>query len=502
MQQKQVKKIILATAIYLAFWVMLSHFLDSMLSLSPAATNTMAAISIGALWLVTVLAIIIDVDSTMIWDALRYNKSLIQIADFRRNADNYKLDITAYPEQSWRNTDGIILGSVDGRCIHRPTHAEGNLALFALPGAGKTTAQIIPTALQFGGSVLAIDIKGDILRATKDYRNIKIFAPDDPTTSSHFDPFANLQKMTRTERKNYLEQLAAIMIPSAGSGKDAEFFTEGGRNFFCGVACQMYDLDPTTTFADVISTLVYALKGDGNEIVAKIYANGTPDARSYLASYKRANDRNTAGCYNHCVTALRKIADLLPILNDDGDCISIDTLTAGYDVYLEIPQDKIAIYAPVVSLVVQAFLTGFMQRQDAADINRPILFLLDEFAQLRLDFATVATALSTLRSKSVSLFLAMQSVAQLSNRYTPDKAREIIDTCAYVSVMSAQDPASREYFSKMIGDKKVLRRHGDSAAESTEPILPPAQLGNLNDQVLIYAHGKYCFADKTFYFRD
>lgn len=229
---KQIKKIILASAIYLALYAMLSRFLDSMLSLSPAATNTMAAISIGALWLVTVLAIIIDVDSTMIWDALRYNKSLVQIVDFRRTADTYKLDTTAYPVQSWRDTDGIILGQIDGRCIHRPTHAEGNLALFALPGAGKTTAQIIPTALRFGGSVLAIDIKGDILKATQDQRNIKIFAPDDLEHSCHFDPFAGLRSMSRTERLNYIEQLSNILIPSAGSGKDADYFTQGAKDFF------------------------------------------------------------------------------------------------------------------------------------------------------------------------------------------------------------------------------------------------------------------------------
>lgn len=500
--QKQVKKIILASAIYLALGLMLSIFLDSMLSLSPAATNTMAAISIGALWLVTVLAILIDVDGSMIWDALRYNKSLIQIVDFRRNADNYQLDTTAYPEQSWRNTDGIILGQIDGRCIHRPTAAEGNLALFALPGAGKTTAQIIPTALRFGGSVLAIDIKGDILRATKDHRDIKIFAPDDPSTSCHFDPFTGLQSMSHTERLNYIEQLATILIPSAGSGKDADYFTQGAKDFFCGVAAQMYDRDPATTFGDVITTLVYAKKGDGNEIVAKIHANGSMDAKAYLASYHTSNERNVAGCYNHCVTALRPIAMLLPILNGDGDCISIDTLAQGYDIYIEIPQDKIALYAPVTSLMIQAFLTGFMQRPDATQTNRPILFLLDEFAQLSLDFATISTALSTLRSKNVSLFLAMQSIAQLNNRYTPDKSREIIDTCAYVSVMSAQDPASRQYFSDMIGTKKILRRHGDSATEATEPIVPPAQLGNLGDQVLIYANGKYCFADKCYYFRD
>ncbi|MEF2825585.1 MAG: type IV secretory system conjugative DNA transfer family protein [Peptococcaceae bacterium] len=499
---KQIKKTIITTAIYLALYAMLSHFLDSIGGVSTTATNTMAAVCVGALWLVTIIAIIFDIDSSMIWDALRYNKSLIQIVDFRRTADTYKLDTTAYPVQSWRDTDGIILGQIDGRCIYRPTAAEGNLALFALPGAGKTTAQIIPTALKFGGSVLAIDIKGDILKATKGHRKIKIFAPDEPSTSCHFDPFANLQSMSHTERLNYIEQLADILIPSVGTGKDADYFVQGAKDFFCGVACQMYDRDPDTTFADVITTLVYGKKGDGNTIVAKINANGSADAKAYLASYHATNERNVAGCYNHCVTALRKVAMLLPILDNGGDCISIDTLTQGYDIYIEIPQDKIAIYAPVVSLVVQAFLTDFMQRPDSATDNHPILFLLDEFAQLTLDFATISTALSTLRSKNVSLFLAMQSVAQLSNRYTPDKAREIIDTCAYVSVMSAQDPASREYFSRMIGDKKVLRRHGDSASEATEPIVAPAQFGNLNDQVLIYAHGKYCFADKCYYFLD
>lgn len=500
--QKQVKKIILASAIYLALGLMLSKILDSIGGIPTSATNTMTAACVGALWIVTILAILFDVDGSMIWDALRYNKSLIQIVDFRRTADNYQLDITAYPVQSWRDTDGIILGQVDGRCIHRPTAAEGNLALFALPGAGKTTAQIIPTALRFGGSVLAIDIKGDILRATKDHRKIKIFAPDEPSASCHFDPFANLQSMSHTERLNFIEQLANILIPAAGNGKDADYFTQGAKDFFCGVACQMYDCDPATTFGDVISTLVYAKKGDGNTIVAKINANGSADAKAYLASYHASNERNVAGCYNHCVTALRPIAMLLPILDSGGDCISIDTLTDGYDIYIEVPQDKIALYAPVVSLVVQAFLTAFMRRPDATQTNRPILFLLDEFAQLSLDFATISTALSTLRSKNVSLFLAMQSIAQLNNRYTPDKSREIIDTCAYVSVMSAQDPASRQYFSDMIGTKKILRRHGDSASEATEPIVAPAQLGNLKDRVLLYINGKYCFADKCYYFKD
>ena len=60
--------------------------------------------------------------------------------------------------------------------------------------------------------------------------------------------------------------------------------------------------------------------------------------------------------------------------------------------------------------------------------------------QLNLDFQLLSQAMNTLRSKKVSLFLLMQSVAQLEGRYGEAHAREIIDLCAYISVFNAQDP--------------------------------------------------------------
>ncbi|MCD8324222.1 MAG: TraG/TraD/VirD4 family protein [Clostridiales bacterium] len=89
-----------------------------------------------------------------------------------------------------------------------------------------------------------------------------------------------------------------------------------------------------------------------------------------------------------------------------------------------------------------------MRREDISsgkDI-KPILFLLDEAVQLNLDFSLLSQAMSTLRSKKVSIFLLVQSIAQIEGRYGEAHCREIMDLCAYISCFNAQDPKSRESF--------------------------------------------------------
>jgi type IV secretory pathway TraG/TraD family ATPase VirD4 len=166
---------------------------------------------------------------------------------------------------------------------------------------------------------------------------------------------------------------------------------------------------------------------------------------------------------------------------------------------------------------------AFMRRPDESSKEKvvPVLFLLDEAVQLNLDFSILSQAMSTLRSKKVSLFLLMQSVVQLEGRYGEAQAREIIDLCAYISVFNAQDPKSREYFQKLVGRRKMLKRStsrssradnqsgltGSSTAEVDEYIFEATDFGNLNlvdpktmkktYRVLVYANGKYILAETT-----
>lgn len=437
-------------------------------------------------------------------DYRRYKRGYSELIDYYTDADPYQMDADRLPEISWKETEGVMLGKYGKKIVKRDSEGAGNLATFGLPGCGKTTGQIIPTALQFAGSVLAIDIKGDILNFTKDKRKIKVFNPEEPESSCHFNPIEGLAESPVHERKLFLERISFILVQDE-SDSAGKYFVEGGRNFFCGISLYLLHQKAQITFPEIVSEILH---GNAIEWVEKIIDGDCGEAQEYLASYWGSNEKNVAGCYNAISKALLPFGSgpLETLLNGRGEVISVNTLEEGHDVYIEIPQDKIKVYAPVTTLIVQNFMTGFMRRPDASrgEKLRPIIFLLDEFPQLRFEFDTLSAGLSTLRSKGVTLFLAQQSIAQIEKRYGEAGCREIIDTCAYISILSAQDPKSREFFQKLIGTRKVLRISNSenrkdvsrSINESRESIFQPEDFGNLDEKLIIYANGRYIKAEK------
>lgn len=93
-------------------------------------------------------------------DRLQYGRTYGQLITLFRDASPYKLNVSTLPVADWQTSKGVILGKMGDRLIKRDSRGVSNLAVFYLPGGGKTTSRIIPTALRFGGSVLVIDIKG------------------------------------------------------------------------------------------------------------------------------------------------------------------------------------------------------------------------------------------------------------------------------------------------------------------------------------------------------
>ncbi len=443
-----------------------------------------------------------------------FQRHYSELVRFFSEADPYRMDITSLPKTDWRDSEGVILGKVtdengETRLVHRPSSGVGNLACFALPGGGKTTSEICTSALVFEGSVLAIDIKSDIYNFVGNKRPIKVFSPAQPEKSAHFNPLDGIQVLSPDEQRVFIERLSVVIIPDSGS-KDGKYFEDGARDFFCGIALFCLHEDPTVSFPTLAKAIV------GSDCFAwapKIQRSSYMDAKSYTDSYIGSNEKNVAGAYGLLVKSCRPYAlgTLADLLDGCGDCISPQTLEDGFDVYLEIPQDQIRLLAPVTSMIVQNFLTAFMRRQDRSSgkIIRPILFLLDEFPQLSIDYATLSAALSTLRSRAVSLFLCMQSISQLQEKYSDAGFRSIMDTCAYISVMSAQDPESRDWFSRLCGTKMVYKvstsegekRISRTVTEERQPVFQPADFGNLGDDVVIIANGKYVRAQKTYCFK-
>jgi type IV secretion system protein VirD4 len=136
--------------------------------------------------------------------------------------------------------------------------------------------------------------------------------------------------------------------------------------------------------------------------------------------------------------------------------------------------------------------------------------MLDEFPRLgKIDIIT--SAISTLRSKGITIAIFCQSLSQLDAIYGKPARQTIIDNCQYKAILNATDVESQDYFSKLIGIMaRSTRSYGeshDSEAENlsyssqislvlNQPILYPHEFATLKDIVLITPKG-FCRVDRV-----
>ena len=448
------------------------------------------------------------------YDYGHYKRTYTELVDYFKDADPHKLDTSDFPETNWKSTKGIVFGTDKGKLITIPSNSECNIAIMGPPGSGKTSGIAIINAITFSGSVLAVDIKGDLYNYVSKHTKRKIlrFCPDSPTAlkdSLHFDPFAELKKMSPTDQKLYLESVATVLIPDEG-GEAGNYFTTRARKMFQGITFLILHKNPDTDFPTVIHSI---LQGNVFNWVTESMESDCAPSKELLASFYGNNEKNITSAYDALCTALVHFSNpiLDELLSNKGKCVSIAELDKGYDIYMQISQEHLDAYAPLFTLLIQSFSTAFTKRPDTSTgaKNRPILMLLDEFPQLTFSYKMINSNLSTLRSKSIICMVIQQNLSQLEYRFQPAGARSILGNCNYQIILGSNDINSSKVFSDTFGSRKVLKvsntetkaqnsTSGRSVQEATEKVFPPEYFGDLSadKKMVIYFKGKYCECKK------
>ena len=472
---------------------------------------------IWTIWGITALILIRSKSYTYLtgrsyhYDNQQFHRNYHSLVNYFQNAEPHKLDTSTFPKLTWKQAKGLVFGidEDEERLIMIPSNSECNIAVFGPPGSGKTSGIAITNAISFQGSVLAIDIKGDLYNYVHKHSNRKIlrFAPDAEdalTISCHFDPLANFNTMTITDQKLYLENMATILIPDEG-GSEGAYFTSRARKLFQGITHLILSETPDASFPDIIHAI---LQGNVFDWVKKSIESDCAASKELLASFYGNNEKNVSGAYDALTTSLVHFANpiLDCLLSKDKNCINIKTLEQGYDIYLQISQEHLDAYAPLFTLLIQSFSTAFTKRPDSSTgiKQRPILMLMDEFPQLTFSYKMINMNLSTLRSKSVICMIIQQNLSQLEYRYQSAGARSIIGNCSFQVILGSNDIESSETYSKTFGMKKILRvsnsltlssqaSAGYSTQEAEVRVFPPEYFGDLSSKqkMILYANGKY-----------
>lgn len=185
-----------------------------------------------------------------------------------------------------------------------------------------------------------------------------------------------------------------------------------------------------------------------------------------------------------------------------------------------VPETKSDYMAPLMSVFYSQLLTSNMNYFDNEKYKTPVLYLLDEFANIGV-IPLIATIAATARSRKLGLSIGIQGVDQLDRNYGRENAQNLLnnlkskviysglsgDNAKYVSELcgvttievsstSISKGSGGDFVSNMFGSKQTSKNTQQRVLYTEDEIrrLP-------DDKVLIIAHNRNCVLDdkNTYY---
>ena len=406
---------------------------------------------------------------------------------------------------------GIVFGrDSHGRLVYSPTNQEGSCFVVGQPGSGKTSALLIPTLRSWTGSSLTIDISGDISTNVDCPRKL-IFAPGTSDTLPYniFGYIDDLHSIP--DQDEALENLGYLLMPEQpDASSNAKYFQDGGRSMLIAALISFYHQG--VDFCDICSTIV---DSSFKVLLSQIDKSGNSRAISYINQFEGALDTNSQGCKQNADNAIRLFATN-PAVQESlhrsgvGEHAITPTDIESHNVFIVIPDQKLKIYAPLLSIITAQAFDHFSNRPNGA--SPTILLCLDEFHSL--GKLPIGDALRKLRKKNVRIMVLTQSINDIDEVYGRDAHKSMIDNFAFKVILGAGGSDTQEYFSRMIGmeqqEKKSFTRPGgllspvssETTAYSNEYIISPADLGRLGSKLILLHPSGYDFLKKNHYFKS
>jgi type IV secretion system protein VirD4 len=437
-----------------------------------------------------------------------YSHHLIQQDNeqYNRYETTTKNPPAPYALQSYNTRSGVFFGKQNGAYIRKPENMDGHTLIIGGTGSGKTSCIAIPTLRTWRGRVFAIDIKGELYDKTRTYRpNTRVFNP--LNLSYGYDPYHAL-RISHNPAQD-AKAIAQAIIPKPPDIKDP-FWIDSAQNLFTGAILHFYHAG--YSFINTIKTIQ---RTPPNRLIEEISRSRTEQAAYYVNNFIGIADTTLSGIVSELSRNIVTIAtdhNLVAALSKRENLSPAD-LERGSDVYIQIPEHLLNQWNPIITLIVNQFISYFEQRAEYH--TTPILFLLDEFPRLG-RVPAIHNGLATLRSRKVTICLVIQNIAQLGAIYGRENANVILGNCDYKAVLGASDYDTQKYLSALCG--VYLKRMGNTGyqqplplsvyegvAEQYAPILQEAEFGTMRDIVLISPLGMnsaFCRVQKCPYYAE
>lgn len=419
--------------------------------------------------------------------------------------------------------------------VGKPQSVDGHCAIFGSSGSGKGSCVAVPTMVSWGSSpMVVLDPKGDLselyMRMTStEKRPVKIFNPAKDDTCT-YDPFSHIRNDDKSNQVANVRELVNAIIPSPLDSRD-RFWITAAQKILTGALLYYLDLSDDTDNSDSEMDFYTAIdcitSTPLEKLFKKIDRSGNAVAKKYIRSFSAKDDLSDS----EMLMDINETLDtyLMNFINDmrlqkaltpSDNSINWETDLDEYNIFLSIPEDRIEQWGSLLNVMVTQLIRTLERRPERYSPQggqlKPVLLLLDEFPMIgRID--VLASALSMLRSKNVTILLIAQSISQLSGIYGQDTRNIMLENCDFQAVLRVNCADSQKYFSELAGsipelswtisdnyqseDSKVQwTSHSESASIIDQPFIRPEELAHLDkDMILFTPYGTFRIKKSPFF---
>lgn len=447
-----------------------------------------------------------------------------------------------YPMVPGKNIGYVHFGTVTcGPNVYpvgKSQNKDGHILVVGGSQTGKSSCIAIPTLSTWKGPIFAIDIKGELFEAwnkyTRDHdRPAKCFEFTAEEGALHYDPFYRLREGDPNDLVQNARELAQAIIPVPSTVQDP-FWSQAAQNILTGLflyVCGLCAYDESTgqtVYGSFNMAMEMLQSMPVWELIHEIGESDNILAKMHISQYQKieypAENKMLAGIGAELSNRVMTFAtdSRIRAAFTTGDHMLRWEDLEHTTVFLRIPEDKLDQWDRAITLMLTQLIRTLERRPDQYSPEGkennlpPLLLLLDEFPRLG-KIEVIQNALSTLRSKGVTICLIVQSIAQFDKTYGQAVRKIILDNCSYKAILGVMDPENQRMFSDMIGTTlreqysvtQAINQNISSPSQkgtihasfSREYEVFPHELSTLNDILLLSPNG-FCRVKKQPYYQE
>ncbi|WP_374618794.1 Ti-type conjugative transfer system protein TraG [Devosia sp.] len=445
------------------------------------------------------------------WMALKDARRLFPEAGGIVVGEAYRVDKDTVAERGFRADDRETWGT-GGKspllCFDASFGSTHGL-VFAGSGGFKTTSVTVPSALKWGGSLVALDPSNEVAPMVVEHRrkagrDVFILDPRDPSTGFNVLDWIGRFGSTKEE-----DLVAVANWVVTDTGRQASIRDD----FFRASALQLI----TALIADVCLSghtqrehqHLRQMRANLSEPEPKlrerlqlIYDNsGSEFVKENVAPFIAMTPETFSGVYANAVKETHWLSYPNYAALVSGSSFATGAITSGKtDIFVNLNLKTLEAHPGLARTIIGALLNAIYNRD--GKVEGRTLFLLDEAARLGY-LRILETARDAGRKYGISLVLLFQSIGQMREVYGGrDATSKWFESASWVSFAAINDPDTADYISRRCGNTTVevdqlsrsTQMSGSSRTRSkhltARPlILPEEVLRMRGDEQIIFTAG-------------